>query len=220
MFTALCCKYLLNFAPVHVWRLFAGIKESHIDKYAKCIGLLARTPRNLKHEVDIIRTHWQSSSMIKHGAGMVISQLFGDEDFVAVHWRFEETKCRSVLDYLRVVDVKCNRYNHISPTPNVSIVSGVGALLPEDRGRRRDYDPKKISAEKNMEILGDVSKVARTNMLYHQVAIMALRKEAHFVVFLKRKNQPPERDCLKLKCIFETNRCSYSALASQNVFLK
>ena len=100
------------------------------------------------------------------------------------------------------------------------LVSGVGALLPEDRGRRRDYDPKKISAEKNMEILGDVSKVARTDMLYHQVAIMALRKEAHFVVFLKRKNQPPERDCLKLKCIFETNRCSYSALASQNVFLK
>jgi hypothetical protein len=32
--------------------------------------------------------------MIKHGATMALENLFDGEPFVAVHWRFEETKCR------------------------------------------------------------------------------------------------------------------------------
>mmetsp|Transcript_33978 Transcript_33978/g.74348 ORF Transcript_33978/g.74348 Transcript_33978/m.74348 type:complete len:227 (-) Transcript_33978:451-1131(-) len=74
----------------------------------------------------VVRTHWRPSPEIIEAASTAVSKLFGIQKFIAVHWRFEETKCR-----------------------------GVGTLLPEDRQRKADYNREELSAEKNMEIVGN-----------------------------------------------------------------
>eukprot|EP00976_Prorocentrum_cordatum_P086943 1186707-Prorocentrum_minimum.AAC.4 len=78
--------------------IYTAFLDKHIDPHAKCIGMVkASTPQQLKTRLeDAVRTHWHSSPMIMKAASVVISKIFGGEAFIAVHWRFEETKCRSV----------------------------------------------------------------------------------------------------------------------------
>ena len=59
----------------------------------KCIGVGGYVPDDIGDE----RVRWiaalKTSPMLMQGAKQVAQDLFNGEPYLAVHWRFEETKC-------------------------------------------------------------------------------------------------------------------------------
>mmetsp|Transcript_13894 Transcript_13894/g.23504 ORF Transcript_13894/g.23504 Transcript_13894/m.23504 type:complete len:430 (+) Transcript_13894:235-1524(+) len=99
---------------------------SVIDTKDLCVGVVTSSFHLMETENREITKYFVSAPSIQQAASHAIETLFRAEKFVAIHWRFEETKCR-----------------------------GVGSLLPEDRSVPREgFNREEMSKAKGLPIVG------------------------------------------------------------------
>mmetsp|Transcript_32580 Transcript_32580/g.71196 ORF Transcript_32580/g.71196 Transcript_32580/m.71196 type:complete len:443 (-) Transcript_32580:259-1587(-) len=99
---------------------------SVIEKDDLCIGVVTTYFASMPSEHRKIADYFISAPYIREAASKAIELLFGKEEFLAIHWRFEETKCRDI-----------------------------GSLLPGDRSvTSAGFDKDQVQKEKGLPIVG------------------------------------------------------------------
>lgn len=87
-------KFVPSVLFMLVWSQIKNASVNFIPATYQCIGVMPMSLSGLDIEKHKFEDTFQSSPKIRAAAQRVVKELFGTEPYVAVHWRFEESKCR------------------------------------------------------------------------------------------------------------------------------